>query len=76
MKTNHPKLPSLDFSHNQTAFDYFSNEYFFEPGRRLVLFVHEEKEEKLLTLTLDEFFPIGISQRKERCIKGSKQLSS
>ena len=53
---NHPKLPSLHFNHNQTAFDYFSNEYFFEPARRLILFVNKEKEEKVLTMTLDEFF--------------------
>ena len=60
-----PKRPSLDFSHNQTAFDYFNNKYFFASTSRLESFVKLEKEEKLLTMTLDEFFRSAFQREKD-----------
>jgi hypothetical protein len=54
-------LPSLEYSHNQTAFDYFNNLYFFDDDDNRQFFVNKfsrftEEKKKVLLGTLDEFF--------------------
>jgi len=64
-----PKRPSLDLSHNQTAFDYFNNSFFFDDWYWQDTFIQafsrlNEDKKKILTMTLDEFFRTAFQREK------------
>ena len=64
-------LPSLDYSHNQVALDYFNNSYFFDgDDDDRVSFVNKflrstNEKKKILTMTLDDIFQTVLGKETD-----------